>query len=125
MEELNRRLKQIKIENYIWIIYLIIIGLSLYANSFEKKYFLYNDPCDKEKYRNINIIVFTIVTIIYFYFFIDNYEDVKNLKNTDSKKKKDLTNLSFIATALVLISGIIFLYIIISDEDIETEIAFS
>ena len=63
MEELNRRLKQIKIENYIWIIYLIIIGLSLYANSFEKKYFLYNDPCDKEKYRNINIIVFTIVTI--------------------------------------------------------------
>lgn len=125
MEELNRRLKQIKIENYIWIIYLIIIGLSLYANSFEKKYFLYNDPCAKEKYRNINIIVFTIVTIIYFYFFIDNYEDVKNLKNTDSKKKKDLTNLSFIATALVLISGIIFLYIIISDEDIETEIAFS
>lgn len=125
MEELNRRLKQIKIENYIWIIYLIIIGLSLYANFFEKKYFLYNDPCAKEKYRNINIIVFTIVTIIYFYFFIDNYEDVKNLKNTDSKKKKDLTNLSFIATALVLISGIIFLYIIISDEDIETEIAFS
>ena len=125
MEELNRRLKQIKIENYIWIIYLIIIGLSLYANSFEKKYFLYNDSCAKEKYRNINIIVFTIVTIIYFYFFIDNYEDVKNLKNTDSKKKKDLTNLSFIATALVLISGIIFLYIIISDEDIETEIAFS
>lgn len=125
MEELNRRLKQIKIENYIWIIYLIIIGLSLYANSFEKKYFLYNDPCAKEKYRNINIILFTIVTIIYFYFFIDNYEDVKNLKNTDSKKKKDLTNLSFIATTLVLISGIIFLYIIISDEDIETEIAFS
>ncbi|MGN0973682.1 MAG: hypothetical protein ACI4OT_02965 [Bacilli bacterium] len=125
MEELNRRLKQIKIENYIWIIYLIIIGLSLYANSFEEKYFIYNDHCAKNKYRNINIIVFIIVTCIYFYFFIDNYEDVKNLKSTDSKKKQDLTNLSFIATTLVLISGIIFLYIIISDENIETEIAFN
>ena len=41
MDDINRRLEQINMEYFIWIIYFIIIGLSMYANSFEKKFFLY------------------------------------------------------------------------------------
>ena len=37
------KLEDIKEENLIWIIYIIIIILSYYANSKEKKYLLYND----------------------------------------------------------------------------------
>ena len=35
------KLKDIKIENFVWVIYIIIIILSYYANSVEKKFLLY------------------------------------------------------------------------------------
>jgi len=47
------------------------------------------------------------------------------LKENDSKKKKDLTYLSMIGSILILISGFIFLYIAIKDEEINVEIAFN
>ena len=125
MNDINRRLEQINMEYFIWIIYFIIIGLSMYANSFEKKYFLYNDYHAREKYRKLNTFIFIVAVIIYFYFVVDNYQDVKDLNFTDSPKKEELTELSFLATCLVFVSGVIFLYIIINDPDIDTEIAFS
>lgn len=46
----QERLKEIKIENYIWIIYLVIIMLSYYANHFEKDYFLTKNENSKNTY---------------------------------------------------------------------------
>ena len=51
--------------------------------------------------------------------------DVKDLNNNDTKKKKILTYASFIGSALILLSGIIFLMIAIVDEEIDVEIAFN
>ena len=42
MEEL-KRLKNIKVENYVWVIYIGIIILSWYANSIEKDYLINKD----------------------------------------------------------------------------------
>ena len=124
-EELNAKLKELKIEDFIWIIYIGIIILSWYSNNLEKKYFLFNDKLSKEKYRKIMIFIFSILIVVYTYFLNDSYKSIKNLKFNDSKSKKDLTNLSFIASLLVFLSGIIFLYIAIEDENINVEIAFN
>lgn len=124
-EELNSRLKQLKIENYLWIIYIGIIFMSWYSNYFERRYFIYNDLESKEKYRKIIIGIFVVLTIIYVYFFKDSYDDLKNLKPYDSKQKKELTYLSFIASLLIVISGVIYLFIAIKDEDVNVEIAFN
>lgn len=124
-EELNNRLKQLKIEDFIWIIYIGIIIFSLYANTFERKYFLYNDHKSKETYRKIMIGIFVILVIVYAYFFKDSASDVKSLKINDTPKKKDLTKLSLLGSFLILVSGIIFLYIAIEDEDIDVELAFN
>ena len=64
------KLKELKIEEYIWVIYLGIIFLSFYSNSLERDYFLYNDLNCKQKYQDIIIIIFTILLIIYIYFFL-------------------------------------------------------
>ncbi len=125
MNDISKRIKQIDTENFIWIIYIFIIGLCLYANSYEKKYFYTNDIYAKEKYRNITIFIFLVAVIIYIYFFIDNYNDCKNLNNNDSPKKKTLNDLSLVGSTLILISGLIFLYISIVDEDLDTELAFN
>ena len=125
MNDNLKRIKQIDIENFIWIIYFFIIGLCLYGNKLEKNYFLTGNNIDKSNYRKINIIIFVIAVIIYLYFFIDSYQEVNNLNSYDSNEKKTYNELSLLGSTLVLISGIIFLYILIVDDEIETEIAFN
>ena len=125
MNDIEKRIKQINVENFVWIIYIFIIGLCLYANKYEKEYFCTNNIFAKEKYRNITIFIFIIAVIIYIYFFIDNYNDYKDLKPTDSLEKKNLNKLSLVGSTLVLISGLIFLYIAFVDEDLNVEVAFN
>lgn len=125
MEAKLDRLKDIKTENFIWIIYIGIIVLSWYANSKEEKFILYDDEISKKQYQNLMILIFSILVIIYYYFTVDSYDDLKKLNIFDSNKKRNLTYASFTGSLLILISGIIFLIIAILDDDIDTEIAFN
>ena len=123
--ELNDKLKQITIEDYIWIIYLGIIFLSWYGNSFERKYYINNDLSSKTKYKNITILIFSILIIVYLYFLKGSINDIKNIKPYYSKKKKDLIYLSFLGSLFVTLSGAIFLFIAITDNNLDVEIAFT
>lgn len=123
--DLFNKLKQLKIENFIWVIYIGIIILSWYSNSLEKKYFIFNDLYSKDKYRHVMIFIFSILIIVYFYFLYDSYKDFKNLSNKDSCKKQNLVILSFISSLLIFISGLIFLYIAYKDQELDVEIAFN
>ena len=125
VNDISKRLKELKTEDFIWIIYIGIIFFSWFANSLEKKYFLYNDLDSKEKYREIIIIIFTILIIVYLYFLKESIDDLRNLKPNDTNKKKLLVYLSFIGSLLIAISGVIFLFIAISDESIDVELAFN
>lgn len=124
-EEIKNRLKLLKTEDIIWGIYFVLIVLSLYSNEFEREFLINNSNEAKEIYRKINIAIFTILLLIYIYFTYENYNDVKNLKETDSENKIKYTYIAFIGTIFALISGIIFLYIAINDTELETEIAFN
>lgn len=119
------RLKSIKAENFIWIIYIGIIILSWYANSFEKKYILCNDENARKNYQELMILIFSILFIVYLYFTVDSYKDLNNNSMNISNKVKNLKELSFIGSLLILISGAIFLYIATVDDNIDTEIAFN
>lgn len=123
--EKKEKLKDIEIENNIWIIYIVIIILSWYANYKEKKYILYDDSIAMKEYQNIMIFIFSVLVIIYYYFANDSYMDMKKLNMNDNLKKKVLITMSFLGSFLVLLSGIIFLMIVIYDDNIDTEIAFN
>ena len=123
--ELTENLKELKIEEFIWIVYIGIIALSFYSNSLERKYFIYNDLESKEKYRQTLIVIFSILIIVYLYFLKSAYDDMQNLKPYDTPEKKNLVYLSFIGSLLIAISGFIFLYIAIKDKSIDVEIAFN
>ena len=119
----NNRLKEIKIENYIWIIYIGIIILSYYSNSLEEDYLINKNIISKENYQIIMILIFSVLVLVYYYFLKDSYESIKNIKNIDETNY--LSFLSFIASLLVFISGLIFLYISIKNDDLNVEIAFN
>lgn len=122
---IDEKLRQIRIEDFIWVIYIGIIALSYYSNFLERKYYVFNDLESKDKYRNIIILIFSILLIVYFYFLYDSYKSVKDLKSFDSEKKKRLVYLSFLASLLIFISGSIFLYIAFTDTDLNVELAFN
>ena len=125
MEDRLDKLNDIKIENYIWVIYIFIIILSWYANSKEKNFLINQDEKSRKEYQNLLILIFTILVIIYYYFAKSSYDDIKKLKINDTNKKKLLTYMSCLGSFLGLISGIIFLTIAINDENLDVEIAFN
>ena len=96
-----------------------------YANSVEKKFLLYDDEKSKKEYQGLMIFIFLILLIVYYYFAQDGYNKIMELNESDSNKKKVLSYAAFTGSFLILISGIIFLYILIVDDEIETEIAFN
>ena len=124
-EALKKKLEEIKIEDYIWIIYIGIVFFSWYANSLERDFFINKNEKSKDKYRNVMIVIFSVLVIIYFYFFKDSWDSFKNIYKIKNKKTKDLITLSFIASLLILISGIIFLYVAFKDENLDVELAFN
>lgn len=125
MNDVSNRLKEIKIENYIWIIYLGIIFLSYYSNSLERDYLIHNNYISRENYRYIMIIIFAILVLVYLYFLVDSYNGIKNIDINNMDETDRLSLLSFIGSLLVFISGIVFLYIAINDKDINVELAFN
>ena len=125
MNEKLERLKDIKTENFIWVIYIVIILLSWYANSKEKKAILYDDEVSRKEYQKLMILIFSILVVIYYFFAKDSIDDLLELTPCDSLSKKNLTKASFLGSFLVLLSGLIFLGIAILDENIDVEIAFN
>lgn len=124
-EDIEKRLKELKIEDFIWVIYIGIIFLSWFSNHLEREYFKNNDIEARDKYRNIIILIFSVLIVIYFYFLKESYDDLKGLKQTDTDQRKLLVFLSFLGSLFILLSGIIFLYIALKDEDLEVELAFN
>lgn len=124
-EEVKNKIAELNVEDFIWIIYLLIIILSYYSNSLERSYLLNNNILNKERYRKVMIIIFSILIVVYIYFLKSSVDDLHNLKPTDSLKKKQLVTLSFLASLFIAISGFIFLYISYVDEDLNVELAFS
>ena len=124
MKEKLDRLNDIKTENIIWVIYIGIIVLSFIANNYETNYIKYNDNKSKDDYRNLMLLIFSILVIVYFRILKDSLRDAKKTSYLNNKVSK-LNKLSFIGSLLVFISGIIFLYIIYNDTDIDVEIAFN
>jgi len=123
--DVSERLKELKIEDFIWVIYIGIIFLSWIANDLERNFFLNDDLESKEKYRTIMIIIFSILVVIYLYFYLESISDINKLRRDDTDKKKILIIISSIASLLILISGIIFLIVAILDEDLDVELAFN
>ena len=96
--DVSERLEELKIEDFIWLIYIGIIFLSWIANYLERKYFLFDDLESKEKYRTIMIFIFSVLVIVYYYFYKESLSDINKLKEYDTDKKKILTIIYLINT---------------------------
>lgn len=116
---MNEKLQEIKIENYVLIIYIILICTYYYANTIEVNYIKYQNEEDKETYRTLLYIIFGTSLIITLYYTISEFN---NLKEINNPKIYNLEKLSVIANILILIATLIYLYIIYKDKNIDLEV---
>lgn len=117
------RIKDTRIEDFIFIIYYLIITLSLYSNKIERDYLYTGNDYDRTRYRILLYIIFGIAFLVYLYYTIESYKTLKEVSYDDENRK--LYELSFLASFLVLVSGCIYLYIISNDEEDRVELAFN
>ena len=120
MKVLEEKIKFIKIENIVIYIYFILLIIYLCANKVEINYLYFKNESDKEKYRNLLYIFFGASLIISLLFAINNIKDLYEYEeNFEIYKLKEL---SAIAGSLIVITTIIYLYIIYKDKDINLEV---
>ena len=114
-------LKKIKIEDYIWYIYLFLVGYNLYSNYLEKKYLITNDKNLYDKFHKINTTISFIALIIFIYFLIIAYEDLNKLNINSKEDEKKFKTLTFIASLLFVIGSAISLYVVAKSPDLDNE----
>ncbi|HCY44907.1 MAG TPA: hypothetical protein DHU33_05725 [Firmicutes bacterium] len=120
---INKDLEKIKLEDYIWYIYLFIVAFNLYSNYLEKQYITTGDTQARDKFRLINNIVLSVILVIYLIFLYAAFKDITDLKHNDSAMKKRLTTLAVIAALLFVIAGAITLYVSLKKPALDDEIA--
>ena len=122
-EELLERLKLLKKEDIIWTILIGLLILSFYANKIERDFLIHHNQKSREQYRHLQIFIFVVATLTYLFYMVYDYRDLFKLNETDSPKKIEHAYLSFIASLFIFIAGVIFIYIAVTDTELETEIS--
>ena len=110
-------LNEIRVEDYIWIIYIFLSIFAIISNHYEREYEIKHQKSDKQTFKKINTTIFIIVFIIYIYFVAINYKHIKKLDRNSSLKQILLANAGFIAAILFLIAGLISLFISFFDTE--------
>lgn len=108
MKDISENLKELEIEDFIWVISLFSACFALLSNKLEKDY-LYTYNLSKEKeYKTINITLLVIAFFIYLYFMMLNYKRIK--RNThQSFKQMRINNANFLAATLIVLATIIYI----------------
>ncbi len=108
MKDISENLKELEIEDFIWIISLFSACFALLSNKLEKDY-LYTHNLSKEKeYKTINITLLVISFFIYLYFMMLNYKRIKN-STYQSFKQMRINNANFLAATLIVLATIIYI----------------
>lgn len=122
MNDVEKKLKRLKNEDIIWIIYFFIVVFALYSNKLDRDYLLKKDKDAYKREKSINITIFFIAFFIYLYFLLLLTEDLGNMeKNFDDPNYRS-TFIQLIAAILFLIGGAIYLINEITRKDYDLDV---
>ena len=122
MNDVEKKLKRLKNEDIIWIIYFFIVVFALYSNKLDRDYLLKKDKDAYKREKSINITIFFIAFFIYLYFLLLLTEDLGNMeKNFDNPSYRS-TFIQLIAAILFLIGGAIYLINEITRKDDDLDV---
>lgn len=110
MNNIERKLKLLKEEDFIWLIYFFIIIFAIISNKNERLSLLFNNSNNSKTAKIINSIILIIAFSIYLYFVIVTIENFDLLKKSGSDKDVRVAFERLIANILFLVAGAIAIY---------------
>ncbi len=102
---IGEKLKRLKNEDLIWLIYFFIVIGALMSNNYEKNYLLTGNSSNQKKFKVLNITIFSVAFFIYLYFVLLNYEDVATLRKDATRKEVLNVHIGLISALLFLVAG--------------------
>lgn len=107
-EEIIKRLRALKIGNYIYGIFVAISLLGFYANKKEKDYIFKIDEKGVKKAHISRLIILGVALLVYIYF-LENR--ISNRREAETKTEKFLNNLDILAAILFVLGALVSLYL--------------
>ena len=104
------RLKEIKINDFIFVVYIVISIAAIICNNIEED----NIKNNKESTKVITSVRTAIIIVgilIYLYFVYTSYKNFKNPDKNLSNKDKKANNYALLSSILFLIASIIVFYV--------------
>jgi quinol-cytochrome oxidoreductase complex cytochrome b subunit len=109
MNDISKKLKRLRNEDFIWIVYFFIVVFALYSNKLDRDYLLKKDNEAYKREKYINITIFFIAFFIYLYFLLLLTEDLGSMGKNFNDPVYRSTFIQLIAAILFLIGGAIYL----------------
>lgn len=106
---INEKLRLLKNEDLIWVVYIFIAIAALFSNYYEKNTILFKNKNAYKKYKTINVCILTIAFFIYLYFVLIIYKNIDEMKNDFKKNQQNIFKL--IGALLFLVGGLIYLLV--------------
>lgn len=103
----NNELKEVTINEWIWIIFLILSIANIFGDEIEKKSLL-EKKCHDDKARKLFIITASVALIIYLYFVISSYNQLK--KQKQQNKNTQLQEINLLGNTLVFLGACVLIY---------------
>ena len=110
-------LRNLEIEDIIWIVSLFTASRALVSNQIERDYLINNNKQAQKAFKTINRTILTIAFFIYLYFLFLAYNNLKKANPTLSFKQARTLNLNFIAASLFVVAGTIYLVLELSNSN--------
>lgn len=117
MNNINKTLKELEIEDFIWIITLFSAIFAIISNKFEREYVKTRDKKAQKTYKTINITLLTISFFVYLYFLLLSYSRIKEINPSTTFKQARLTNINFISAILFITASLISIFVEIFSDD--------
>ena len=106
MSDLEETLKNLQIEDCIWIIYIFLSIMAILSNKFEREYTLHHQKKDYQAFHFLNLDNGIIIFFIYLYFLYRAYIRYKKEHGHVNLKKDILNDVSFITNIFFVLAGL-------------------
>lgn len=123
-KDINSMIKEIRVEDFIWVINFFIILFALMSNDYQENYIKTKSKKSYDIFHTINLEIFIVVFLINVYFLNLRYKSLKSLKPNASKQQILNANLNYLAAIIIAIGTLIYVYTEFFGANIEEEIPF-
>lgn len=123
MDKFSRQLKQLKEEDFIWLIYFFIVTFALIANRFEQNFLETQNKISQKKAQKITTTILVVAFFIYLYFTLVSFDNLEYLKRNSNNKDVKVAYERLLTNIFFLIGGAIAIYADYDSNSSNTDVA--